>query len=79
MKRFGCRYWGWRGRSSVCPGVGVDVMLEADPCYESRTENEIEQPFVGYGKDDEDRRKGQEQDDQAMEIMAVWLEAVEKR
>ena len=43
----------------VFPGVGVDVMLQADPCDKGSTEDEVKEPFVGDGEDDEDWRESQ--------------------
>lgn len=54
-------------------------MLQANPCHKRGAEDEVKQPFVGNGEDDEDRRESQKQDDEAVEIMAVRLEAMKKR
>lgn len=54
-------------------------MLEADPCDKGSAEDEVKEPFVGDGEDDEDWRESQKQDDEPVEIMAVGLEAMEKR
>lgn len=55
------------------------MMFEADPRDKSSAEDEIEEPFVGYREDDEDGREGQKEDDEAVQIMAVGLEAMEER
>ena len=60
-------------------GVLVDMMFETDPGDEGGAEGKVEESFVGDGQDDEDGREGEEDDDEAVEIVIIWLKAVEKR
>ena len=53
-------------------------MFETDPGDEGGAEGEVEESFVGDGQDDEDGREGEEDDDEAVEIVVVWLETVEE-
>lgn len=52
-------------------------MLETDPGDESDAKGDVEKAFVGDGEDDKDGRKGQEDDDQSVEIVIDGLEAVQ--
>lgn len=54
-------------------------MFQANPCDKRSAEDEVKQPFVGNGEDDEHRRESQKQDDEAVKIMTVGLAAMEKR
>ena len=54
------------------------MVFEAHPGDKCRAESEVEEAFVGDGEDDEDRREGEEDDDQSVEVVVVWLEAVEE-
>ena len=73
------RGWGrGGGRRCVVRGEGVNVVFETDPGYEGGAEGEVEEAFVGDGEDDEDRGEGEKNDYQAVEVVAVWLEAVEE-
>lgn len=56
----------------------VDGVLEAHPGEEQHAEGEVEEPFVGDGEDDESGREGEEDDDKAMDVVRVWLEAVQE-
>ena len=60
-------------------GVVVDVVFETHPGDEGGAEGEVEESFVGNGEDDEDGRKGQEDDDESVEIVVIWVETVEER
>lgn len=53
-------------------------MFETYPGDEGGAEGEVEESFVGNGQDDEDGREGEEDDDEAVEIVIIWLEAVEE-
>lgn len=53
-------------------------MFETDPGDEGGAKGEVEESFVGDGQDDEDGGEGEEDDDEAVEIVVVWLEAVEE-
>lgn len=78
-ERFEGRYGGdWRRVFDVGRGEGVDVVFETDPGDEGNAEGEVEEAFVGYGEDDEDGGEGKEHDDEAVEVVIVWLEAVEE-
>ena len=46
-------------------------MFEADPSHQGGAESEVEEPFVGYRKEDERGRESQEYDEKAVEIMIV--------
>lgn len=59
-------------------GVHVDVVFHADPGYEGEAEGEVEESLVGDCEDDERWCEGEEQDDQAVEVVVVRLEAVEE-
>lgn len=54
-------------------------MFETDPGYEGYAKAQIEKAFVGYGEDDKDRSKSQEDDHEAMNVVVVGLKAVQKR
>lgn len=54
-------------------------MFEADPGEEGQGDGEVEEAFVGYGKDDEERAKGEEDDGQAVEVMVAWSKSVQER
>ena len=54
------------------------MVFEADPGDEGGAEGEVEEAFVGDCEDDEDGGEGEEDDDKAVEVVVVWLEAVEK-
>ena len=61
----GERFWCgcWRGGVGVgFFGVGVDVVFEADPSDDCGGKDEVEEAFVGYGKDHEDWTEGEEDD-----------------
>ena len=51
-------------------------MFKAHPCCEGGAKGKVKESLVGYGQEDEDWRKGEEDDDKAMEVVVVWLEAV---
>ena len=51
-------------------------MLEADPGDKSGAEGEIEEPFIGDGEDDEDRREGEKNDHKSMEVVIVRVKTV---
>ena len=54
------------------------MMFETYPGDEGGAKCEVEESFVGDGQDDEDGREGEKDDDEAMEIMVIWLVAVEE-
>lgn len=54
------------------------MVFETHPGDKRGAEGEVEESFVGYGQDDEDGREGEEDDDEAVEVVVVWLEAVEE-
>jgi hypothetical protein len=54
------------------------VVLEAHPGEEEDAEGEVEEAFVGDGEDDEGWGKGEEDDDEAVDVVGVGLEAVEE-
>ena len=54
------------------------MVFEADPGDEGGAEGEVEEAFVGDCEDDEDGGEGEEDDDEAVEVVVVWLEAVEE-
>lgn len=56
----------------------MDVVFEPDPSDEGGAEDEVEESFVGDGEDDEDWGEGQEDDDEAVEVVVVGLKAVEE-
>lgn len=55
-----------------------DVVFHADPGRQCQAEAEVEEAFVGDCEDDEDGGEGEEHDDQPVEIVVVWLDAVEE-
>jgi hypothetical protein len=59
--------------------VCVDVVLHTDPGEKSQAKGKVEEAFVGDGEDYEHRREGQEDDEEAMEVMVARLEAMEER
>lgn len=54
------------------------MVFETHPGDKGGAEGEVEESFIGYGQDDEDGREGEEDDDEAVEVVVVWLEAVEE-
>jgi hypothetical protein len=54
-------------------------VFEADPGDEACAEHEVEEALVRDGEDDEDWGEGEEYDDEAVEVVAVWSQAVEER
>ena len=54
------------------------MMFETNPCNKSSAEGEVEKTFVGKGEDDKGWRKCEEDDDEAMEVVVVWVETVEE-
>ena len=76
-----CRLWGrrWRRwRSLFFIEEGVNVVFETDPRDKSDAKGKVEKAFVGDGKDDEGRGKGEKDYDKPVEIVIVGLYAVEK-
>lgn len=59
-------------------GEGVDVVFEADPGDEGGAKGEVEESLVGDREDDEGRGEGEEQYDEAVEVVIVWLQAMEE-
>ena len=59
-------------------GEGVDVVLKADPGDDCGGEGEVEETFVGDGKDDEDGGEGKEDYEEAVEVVGVCLKAVKE-
>ena len=57
---------------------GVDAVFQSNPGDQCNTEGQIEEALVRDCEDDEDWRKCQEDDDQPVEIMVVWLKAMQK-
>lgn len=49
------------------------MMFHSHPGDESHAECEVEKTFVRYSENDEGWRKGEEDYDQFMQIMVVWL------
>lgn len=68
---------GWRDGFRV--REGVDTVFEADPGDQGGAEGEIEESFVRDGEDDEGGGECEEDDNQAVEVMIVWTELVDKR
>lgn len=60
------------GGSSVC----VDVVLESNPSHQHCTECKVEQSLIGYGKNNKDWGESKEDDDQSVEVVIIWMEAV---
>lgn len=58
------------------PRRRIDVVFQPHPCDESRTEDEIEQTFVGDCENDEYRRECQENSDQAVKVMIVGVQTM---
>lgn len=56
----------------------MDVVFETDPSDEGGAEDEIKESFVGYGEDDEDWGEGQEDDDEAVEVVIIGLKTMEE-
>lgn len=54
----------------------VDLVLETHPAEEAHAEGEVEEAFEGDAEDDEGRRELQEHDDQAVDVVAVGVQAV---
>ena len=54
------------------------MVFEPHPGDEGGAEGEVEESFVGDGQDDEDWREGQKDDDEAVEVVVVWLKTVEE-
>lgn len=55
------------------------MVFKTDPGDEGGAEDEVEQAFVGDGEDDEDWGEGEKDDDEAVEVMIIGLQAVEER
>lgn len=53
------------GRPVTAEGL-VDAVLEADPGYQSGGDGEVEETFVGYCENDEERAKGEEYNREAV-------------
>lgn len=54
------------------------MVFETYPGDEGGAESEVEESFVGDGQDDENGREGEEDDDEAVEIVVVGLETIEE-
>ena len=54
-------------------------MLHPHPSHEQHAEDKVEQPLVRDGEDDEDGAEGQEEHDQAVEVVVVRAEAMHER
>lgn len=54
------------------------MVFKTDPGDEGSAKGEVEKSFVGEGENDEGWRKGEEDDDEAMEVVIVRVETVEK-
>lgn len=54
------------------------MVFEADPGDEGGAEGEVEESLVGDCKEDEGRGKGEEDDDEAVEIVVVRLKPMEE-
>ena len=53
-------------------------MLETDPGNDCGGEDEVKEAFVGDGEDDKDGRKGEEDYQEAVEVVSVCAEGVEE-
>lgn len=51
----------------------VDVMFEPDPCEQGAAEDEVKEPLIGDGQNDEAGGECEEYYDEAAEIMIIWL------
>ena len=54
-------------------------MFKTNPGDEGYAEAEVEEAFVGDCEKHKDRSEGQEDHHKAMEVMVVWLQAMEER
>lgn len=57
--------------------VQVDLVLEAHPAEQTEAKGKVEEAFIGNAEDDEGRRELQEHHDESMDVVAVWVQAVE--
>ena len=53
-------------------------MLEADPSQEGSAEGEVKEAFIGYSEDYEHGGECEEYYNEAVEIVIIWLKAVEE-
>lgn len=51
----------------------VDVMFEPDPGEQGAAEDEVKEPLIGDGQNDEAGGECEEYYDEAAEIMIIWL------
>ena len=52
------------------------MVFKTDPSNKGSAEGEVEESFVGKGEYDEGWRKGEEDDNETMEVMVVWVQTV---
>lgn len=68
----GCGRRGWRVWL-VGGAETVDVVFKTDPGEQGAAEDEVEEPLVGDGKNDEAGGEGEKYYDEAAEIMVILL------
>lgn len=53
------------------------MVFEFDPSHKSDTEGEVKEALVGDCEDDKGWRKGQKNDQETVEVVVSWLEAMQ--
>lgn len=55
------------------------MVFESDPRYEGDAKGEVEETFVGDRKNDKGWREGEEDNQESVEVVIAWLEAMQNR
>lgn len=56
----------------------MNSVLQSYPGGQSHAKDEVKEPLVGNGKDNERWREGEEKDHQAVQVMPIGIQAVEE-
>lgn len=51
----------------------IHMILESNPSHKNGAEGYVEQPFIGYGENDEDWRKCEEYNDETVKVVIYRL------
>ena len=53
-------------------------MFKPDPGYKGGAKGEVKETFIGNGEENEDRGESEEDDDETVEIVVVWLQGMQE-
>lgn len=56
----------------------MNSVFQPYPGCQSQAKDEVKEPLVRNGKDDERRREGEEKDHQAVQVVPIGIQAVEE-